>query len=85
VNTQAVAIRPATFQRTSAAIVGAAAYALAHVIGGTLGVVVDLILLVAIAAFIYWRSRSSKVDPNNVNDEWTGSVTPPSVPATATA
>ncbi|MGD0556957.1 MAG: inorganic phosphate transporter [Streptosporangiaceae bacterium] len=73
------------FTLPSAAIVGAAAYALAHVIGGTLGVVVDLILLVAIAAFIYWRSRSSKVDPNNVNDEWTGSVTPPSVPATATA
>ena len=73
------------FTLPSAAIVGAAAYALAHVIGGTLGVVVDLIILVAIAAFIYWRSRSTKVDPNNVNDEWTGSVAPPPVPATAAA
>jgi PiT family inorganic phosphate transporter len=46
------------------------------VIGGTLGVVIDLIILLAVAAFIYWRSRGSKVDPNNVNDEWTGSVAP---------
>jgi PiT family inorganic phosphate transporter len=73
------------FTLPSAAIVGAAAYGIAYGIGGTLGVVVDLIILVAIAAFIYWRSRSTKVDPNNVNDEWTGSVAPPSVPATAAA
>ena len=25
---------------------------------------------------IYWRSRGNKVDHNNVNDEWTGSVAP---------
>jgi PiT family inorganic phosphate transporter len=73
------------FTLPSAAIVGAAAYGVAYGIGGTLGVVVDLIILVAIAAFIYWRSRSSKVDPSNVNDEWTGSVAPPAVPATTAA
>jgi len=73
------------FTLPSAAIVGAAAFGVAHGIGGTLGVVVDLIILVAIAAFIYWRSRSSKVDPSNVNDEWTGSVAPPAVPATTAA
>ncbi len=62
------------FTLPSAAIVGAAAEALAHGIGGTWGVVVDLILLVALAVFIYIRSRGSKVDHNNVNSEWTGSV-----------
>jgi inorganic phosphate transporter, PiT family len=60
------------FTLPSAALVGAGAEALAHGIGGTLGVVVDLILLAALAGFIYYRSRGNKVDHNNVNDEWTG-------------
>jgi len=64
------------FTLPSAALVGAGAYALAHVIGGTTGVVIDLLILLAVAGFIYWRSRGSKVDPNNVNDDWTGSVAP---------
>jgi len=64
------------FTLPSAALVGAGAEALAHGIGGTLGVVVDLILLAVLAGFIYYRSRGSKVDPNNVNAEWTGTVTP---------
>ena len=64
------------FTLPSAALVGAGAEALAHGIGGTLGVVVDLILLAALAGFIYYRSRASKVDHNNVNSEWTGGVAP---------
>jgi len=64
------------FTLPSAGIVGAAAYFLAHAIGGSAGVIVDLVILVAIAGFIYYRSRGSKVDPNNVNDDWTGSVAP---------
>jgi inorganic phosphate transporter, PiT family len=64
------------FTLPSAAIVGAGAYAIADGIGGTFGVVVDLIILAAVAGVIYWRSRGSKVDPSNVNDEWTGSVAP---------
>jgi PiT family inorganic phosphate transporter len=64
------------FTLPSAAIVGAAAEALAHGIGGTLGVVVDLIILAVLAGFIYYRSRGSKVDHNNVNAEWTGGVAP---------
>jgi PiT family inorganic phosphate transporter len=39
-------------------------------------VIIDLVLLVAVAGVIYWRSRGSKVDPSNVNDDWTGSVAP---------
>jgi PiT family inorganic phosphate transporter len=64
------------FTLPSAALVGAGAEALAHAIGSTTGVVVDLIILAAVAGVIYWRSRGSKVDHNNVNDEWTGSVAP---------
>ena len=64
------------FTLPSAAVVGAGAYALAHGIGGTIGVVIDLLILAAIAGVIYWRSRATKVDHNNVNDEWTGSPAP---------
>jgi PiT family inorganic phosphate transporter len=58
------------------ALVGAGAYALANAIGGSLGVIVDLLLLVALSGIIYWRSRSSKVDHSNVNAEWEGTVVP---------
>jgi inorganic phosphate transporter, PiT family len=64
------------FTLPSAALVGAAAESLAHGIGGTLGVVVDLIVLAALSALIYYRSRSSKVDHNNVNAEWPGAAAP---------
>jgi inorganic phosphate transporter, PiT family len=64
------------FTLPSAGLVGAAAFGIAHGIGGTIGVVVDIILLALLGAFIFWRSRGSKVDPSNVNAEWTGSVAP---------
>jgi PiT family inorganic phosphate transporter len=64
------------FTLPSAGLVGAGAEALAHLIGGTAGVIVDLVILVAVAATVYLRSRATKVDRNNVNDEWTGSVAP---------
>jgi inorganic phosphate transporter, PiT family len=64
------------FTLPAAAIVGAGAEALAHAIGGTAGVIVDLIILAALAGYIYYRSRQSKVDHNNVNAEWTGGVAP---------
>jgi len=40
-------------------------------------VIVDLIILLAVVALIYWRSRTSKVDHANVNDDWSGSGAPP--------
>src|SRR5580693_4263296 len=64
------------FTLPSAALVGAGAYELAHAIGGDAGVIVDLVLLIGVAATIYIRSRSSRVGQDNVNDEWTGSVAP---------
>ena len=62
------------FTLPSAALVGAGADALARGIGGTPGVIVDLLILLAVVAVIYWRSRANKVDHNNVNDEWDGGV-----------
>ncbi|HEX9623919.1 MAG TPA: anion permease [Streptosporangiaceae bacterium] len=64
------------FTLPAAGIVGAGAYALANAIGGTAGVVVDTIILIAISGAIYWRSRKTKVDHSNVNSEWTGGVAP---------
>jgi PiT family inorganic phosphate transporter len=62
-------------------LVGAGSYALAHAIGGTAGVIVDLVILIAVSGTIYWRSRGKRVGHDNVNAEWTGSVTPEPVPA----
>jgi inorganic phosphate transporter, PiT family len=64
------------FTLPSAALVGAGGEALARAVGGTGGVIVDLLILLAVVAVIYWRSRGSKVDHNNVNDEWQGGVAP---------
>jgi PiT family inorganic phosphate transporter len=61
--------------------VGAGAEALSHAIGGDAGIIVVLAILVVIAAVIYYQSRASRVDHNNVNAEWTGSVAPPAEPA----
>ena len=66
-------------------LVGAAAYALAHAVNGTLGVIVILIILAGLAGVIFWRSRSSKVDHNSVNAEWTGTVAPAEPEPAATA
>jgi inorganic phosphate transporter, PiT family len=82
-----VASRMATawvFTLPAAGLVGAGAYELAHGIGGSAGVIVDLIVLVALSGVIYWRSRATRVDHSNVNDEWTGGVAP-KVPEPAAA
>jgi inorganic phosphate transporter, PiT family len=64
------------FTLPSAALVGCGAYALAHAVGGTIGVIIDLIILLAVVAVIYWRSRGTKVDHKNVNDDWQGGGAP---------
>ena len=72
------------FTLPCAAVVGAGAEFLAKAIHGSPGVIVVLIILAAVAGTIYWRSRKNKVDHNNVNDDWTGSVAP-AEPETAAA
>ncbi len=64
------------FTLPCSALVGAGAYYIADLIGGTIGIIIDIIVLAAIGGFIYWRSRKNKVDRNNVNAEWAGTVTP---------
>ncbi len=64
------------FTLPAAAIVGAAAYGLAHVIGGFTGGLVVFIILAGIGFFIWMWSRRTPVDRSNVNAEWTGTVTP---------
>ena len=64
------------FTLPSAALVGAGGYALAHVIGGNAGVIADLVILIAVAGTIYYRSRGSRVGHDNVNAEWAGTVGP---------
>ncbi|WP_240670607.1 inorganic phosphate transporter [Actinoplanes solisilvae] len=54
----------------SAALVGAATWYLAHLVGGLAGAAVIVALLVAIAALMYGRSRRTPVDRTNVNDDW---------------
>jgi PiT family inorganic phosphate transporter len=58
-------------------LVGAGSYALANAIGGTAGVVVDGVLLLAVIAAVYLRSRKTKINYQNVNEEWAGTVVPP--------
>ena len=60
----------------AAGAMGALSYYIANGIGGTTGIVVGLLLLIAVAALIYARSRATTVNANNVNSEWQGSVKP---------
>ena len=64
------------FTLPGSGIVGAASYGIAHGIGGTAGVIMILVILAALSGLIYWRSRQTKVDHQNVNAEWTGTVVP---------
>jgi PiT family inorganic phosphate transporter len=67
----------------ASAVVGAGAYGLAAMIGGTGGVLVDLALLVVAAGAIYHKSRATKVGHDNVNEEWAGSLRSADVAAAA--
>jgi PiT family inorganic phosphate transporter len=63
----------------AAAGVSAFAYILsANIIGGGAGVAVTFLLLAAVCGFFYLLSRLTPVNPENVNEEWTGSLAPPS-------
>ena len=68
-----------------AGLVGAGAYYLAHALGGTFGGVGVLVILIALSSLIYWRSRKTRVDHTNVNQEWKGSVVPAEEPEPAAA
>jgi len=54
----------------AAAVVGAVMWWLGHLVGGVAGAVVVFLVLVALASYIYARSRKQPVHSGNVNDEW---------------
>ena len=54
----------------AAAVVGALMWWIGHLIGGLAGALVVFALLVALAGYMYLRSRRTPVDHHNVNDEW---------------
>jgi PiT family inorganic phosphate transporter len=60
----------------SAGVMGAVSYFIADGIGGTIGILVVMLILIAISSGIYWRSRASRVSPANVNSQWAGTVAP---------
>jgi PiT family inorganic phosphate transporter len=61
----------------AAAIVGAAVWYVGHVFGTTgagsaIGSLVEFAVLVALAGYMYLRSRRQSVGAHNVNDQWDG-------------
>jgi inorganic phosphate transporter, PiT family len=58
-----------------AGLVGAVTYWIVHLVGGYPGAILGFSLLVAVSAVIYMRSRKTKVDSKNVNNDWEGSLT----------
>lgn len=58
-----------------AGTVGAVTYRIVHGIGGYPGAIIGFSLLVSVSAAIYLQSTKVKVDHNNVNAGWEGSLT----------
>jgi inorganic phosphate transporter, PiT family len=60
----------------AAAAVGAACWALAHLVTGSFGVALVFLILVVAAVFMFRRARRTSINPNNVNAEWEGGLAP---------
>jgi PiT family inorganic phosphate transporter len=68
----------------ASAIVGAVMWWIAHALGGgVLGAAVDTMILIALAAAIYLRSRRAPVHAGNVNDDWNADRLADRAPAAA--
>ena len=63
-------IIPAFLSPFIAAVVGALMWYLGDVIGGGAGGIVVFAILCAFAAYMFYHSRKTPVDHNNVNEEW---------------
>lgn len=55
--------------------VGSGAYGLVHGIGGYPGITIGVVLLITAILAIWLRSRRARIDHNNVNAEWDGTLT----------
>ncbi|WP_322752362.1 inorganic phosphate transporter [Frankia sp. Cas3] len=72
------------FTLPAAGIVGAVSYGIAEGIGGDLGAALVFIALLAVVISFYLASRRNPVNPDNINDEWTGDGVP-AEPATTSS
>ncbi len=69
----------------AAGLVGALCYWIASMLGDVVGSIVIFALLVAAAAYMYWRAQQNKIDATNVNADWdetTDSIIPADKPPT---
>jgi PiT family inorganic phosphate transporter len=69
----------------AAGLVGAVMWWVGDLIGGMAGALVVFTLLVISSLAMYLRSRTGKVDADNVNDDWESSAATPAAPVPATA
>ena len=60
----------------AAAVVGAICWAIANGVGGALGTGLVFAILVVAAGLMFRHSRKTKIDPDNVNEEWSGRLAP---------
>jgi inorganic phosphate transporter, PiT family len=58
-----------------AGMVGAITYFIVHGIGGFAGAAIGFALLIALSTGIWLRSRRTPITPENVNEEWEGTLT----------
>ncbi|TCL85900.1 MULTISPECIES: inorganic phosphate transporter [unclassified Rathayibacter] len=59
----------------AAALMGAVMWWIGHLVGGAAGGILMTAVLVAVAVFIYVRSRRDSIGAHNVNDEWSDAGT----------
>jgi PiT family inorganic phosphate transporter len=70
----------------AAGIVGAVMFWIGDAVGGTAGALVVFTLLALASVAMYLRSRTGKIDHENVNDDWDGTTAEPAaVPVPAVA
>ena len=61
----------------AAALVGAAMWVVGNALGGYAGPLVVVAILIAAAGYIYVRAGRQPINPDNVNDEWSGTPVRP--------
>ncbi|CCH77992.1 low-affinity inorganic phosphate transporter [Nostocoides japonicum T1-X7] len=69
----------------AAGIVGAVMWSVGNVLGGYLGPIVVTVILIALATWMWLRSRRTPVSAHNVNDEWGTSGAPTATPIRSAA
>jgi len=69
----------------AAGVVGAAMWGIGNLFGLAAGSIVQFVILVAVAGYLYARSRRQPVGAHNVNDAWDAGTTSPTIPTGAAA